>query len=111
MEHPPEQIEAAAELINDGHSPADAAALLMETFNISESTAKRRVRAARDEIGADLEPRRDDAATDYVALALAALADSVDAARNDGDWEAVAVRAEKLGTMASKLRIRYAPRP
>jgi len=110
MVHPEDQLQAARDLMADGVSVADAVAALVDQFGISEPTAYRRVRAVRGDAGLD-PPAGDDVAVDYAALALAALADSVDAARSQNDWEAVASRAERLGNMAAKLRLRWVPRP
>lgn len=107
MKHDEAQLAAARDLLADGASGQAAADALAEQFGVSQATAWRRVRAAREA----MEPDDDDASTDYGALALAALADSIDAARVVNDWQAVAERAEKLANVCAKMRLRHAPRP
>jgi hypothetical protein len=110
MKHPDDQLAAARDLLADGLSKAETAARLAADFDVSLRTGQRIVSAVScDMSDTDDGCDTDRASTDYVALALQAMARALQAAEAAGDFDAMAARAEQLAGMVAKTKVRFAP--
>ena len=108
IKHSDEQLAAAADLLADGATTAEAARILAEQFGVSLRTGQRIVSAVSCDMS-DTVPECDTASTDYLALALQSMAQAVRAAAQAGDHDALAARSEQLAGMIAKTKVRFAP--
>ncbi len=108
MKHSEEQLAAAADLLADGATTAEAARAIADQFGVSVRTGERVVSAVSRDMS-DTDPPADTASTDYLALALQSMATAVRAAQAAGDHDALAARSEQLAGMIAKTKVRFAP--
>lgn len=102
MQHPTDQIEAARELLADGVE--DPAAVLMETFGISQATAYRRLAAAQSDQQAEQSAGRQ-----TVDMAELALAECWQLVRSAKDQEQRLAAINAAANLMHKLKIRTLP--
>ena len=108
MKHSDEQLAAAADLLADGATTAEAARAIADQFRVSVRTGERVVAAVSGDMS-DTMPESDTGSTDYLALALQSMARAVRAADQAGDHDALAARSEQLANMIAKTKVRFAP--
>jgi hypothetical protein len=102
VNHPPDQIAAAAELLADGVD--DPAAALMETFGISRATAYRRLGQAESDRQAEAGASRQ-----TVDLGELAMAEYWRLVQGAADPEQRLAALTAMTSAMAKLKVRHLP--
>jgi hypothetical protein len=103
MKHSDEQLAAAADLLADGATSAEAARAIADQFRVSVRTGERVVAAVSRDMS-DTDPVCDTGRVDYLAAALATMHRCMVTAE---DTDLAFERAERLAGVISKSKVRW----